>query len=110
ARLQEGGEQLRKERDDVEAHRRNPSGRAAKRLFGSRLTSRKWVRGRFRQIPGKPTRGVFMPPSALQATFTAPAALAVPKYLDQTYWWAYVHPKAVQVFERDWLVNTILFG
>ena len=37
-------------------------------------------------------------------------ALAVPRYLDETYWWAYVHPKAVQVFERDWLVDTILFG
>jgi len=37
-------------------------------------------------------------------------ALQVPKYLEQVYWWAYVHPKAVQVFERDWLVNTILFG
>jgi ubiquinone/menaquinone biosynthesis C-methylase UbiE len=34
----------------------------------------------------------------------------VPKYLDQVYWWAYVHPNAVQVFERDWLVNAILFG
>jgi ubiquinone/menaquinone biosynthesis C-methylase UbiE len=45
----------------------------------------------------------------------APAAwpavrVAVPRYLEQTYWWAYVHPKAVQVFEREWLVNTILFG
>ena len=37
-------------------------------------------------------------------------ALAVPRYLDETYWWAYVHPKAVRVFERDWLVDTILFG
>jgi ubiquinone/menaquinone biosynthesis C-methylase UbiE len=26
------------------------------------------------------------------------------------YWWAYVHPKAVHVFEREWLVNAILFG
>jgi ubiquinone/menaquinone biosynthesis C-methylase UbiE len=37
-------------------------------------------------------------------------AAAVPYYLEQTYWWAYVHPHAVQVFERDWLVSTILFG
>ena len=29
---------------------------------------------------------------------------------EQHYWWAYVHPKAVQVFEREWLVNLILFG
>jgi len=26
------------------------------------------------------------------------------------YWWAYVHPNAVQIFEREWLVNLILFG
>lgn len=34
----------------------------------------------------------------------------IPAYLEQNYWWAYVHPKAVQVFEREWLVNCILFG
>jgi ubiquinone/menaquinone biosynthesis C-methylase UbiE len=26
------------------------------------------------------------------------------------YWWAYVHPNAVHLFEREWLVNLILFG
>lgn len=43
---------------------------------------------------------------------TAPgtASLPVPGYLEQVYWWAYVHPNAVQVFERGWLVNAILFG
>ena len=34
----------------------------------------------------------------------------VPRYLEQVYWWAYVHPNAVHVFEREWLVNAILFG
>jgi ubiquinone/menaquinone biosynthesis C-methylase UbiE len=34
----------------------------------------------------------------------------VPRYLAQTYWWAYVHPRAVRVFERQWLVNLILWG
>ncbi len=34
----------------------------------------------------------------------------IPRYLEQVYWWAYVHPRAVQVFERPWLVNLILFG
>ena len=38
------------------------------------------------------------------------APLAIPNYLEQTYWWAYVHPKAVYVFERQWLVNLILWG
>ncbi|MBV8032779.1 MAG: rhodoquinone biosynthesis methyltransferase RquA, partial [Betaproteobacteria bacterium] len=27
-----------------------------------------------------------------------------------TYWWAYVHPRAVRFFERQWLVNLILWG
>jgi ubiquinone/menaquinone biosynthesis C-methylase UbiE len=39
-----------------------------------------------------------------------PEAVAVPAYLAETYWWAYVHPKAVRVFERQWLVNAILWG
>jgi ubiquinone/menaquinone biosynthesis C-methylase UbiE len=34
----------------------------------------------------------------------------VPTYLEHTYWWAYVHPNAVRLFEREWLVNLILFG
>jgi ubiquinone/menaquinone biosynthesis C-methylase UbiE len=38
------------------------------------------------------------------------AAAAVPEYLNETYWWAYVHPKAVDFFERQWLVNLILWG
>ena len=38
------------------------------------------------------------------------AALPIPRYLENDYWWAYVHPQAVAVFERQWLVNLILFG
>jgi ubiquinone/menaquinone biosynthesis C-methylase UbiE len=34
----------------------------------------------------------------------------VPRYLQKSYWWAYVHPRAVRVFERQWLVNLILWG
>jgi ubiquinone/menaquinone biosynthesis C-methylase UbiE len=36
--------------------------------------------------------------------------LPIPRYLETDYWWAYIHPRAVQVFEREWLVNLILFG
>lgn len=36
--------------------------------------------------------------------------IAVPPYLAQTYWWAYVHPNAIKFFERQWLVNLILWG
>jgi hypothetical protein len=34
----------------------------------------------------------------------------IPHYLQAHYWWAYVHPRAVHVFERQWLVNLILWG
>ncbi|MGB8104697.1 MAG: hypothetical protein WCF47_10505, partial [Pseudolabrys sp.] len=34
----------------------------------------------------------------------------VPDYLSAHYWWAYMHPKAVKLFERQWLVNFILWG
>jgi ubiquinone/menaquinone biosynthesis C-methylase UbiE len=33
-----------------------------------------------------------------------------PDYLRQNYWWAYIHPNAVRLFERQWLVNLILWG
>ena len=35
---------------------------------------------------------------------------AIPSYLSDTYWWAYIHPNAVNIFERQWLVNAILWG
>lgn len=40
----------------------------------------------------------------------ASEAVVVPAYLAETYWWAYVHPAAVRLFERQWLVNLILWG
>jgi ubiquinone/menaquinone biosynthesis C-methylase UbiE len=36
--------------------------------------------------------------------------VTIPKYLESTYWWAYLHPRAVLIFERQWLVNLILWG
>ena len=39
-----------------------------------------------------------------------PAKVEVPSYLLETYWWAYVNPAAVRIFERQWLVNSILWG
>lgn len=35
---------------------------------------------------------------------------AIPEYLVRHYWWAYVHPQAVRIFDRPWLINLILFG
>lgn len=54
-------------------------------------------------------------PIATAAVCETPAlrparTLAIPRYLEQAYWWAYVHPRAVRLFEREWLVNAILFG
>lgn len=40
----------------------------------------------------------------------AAGAPEVPLYLSETYWWAYVHPRAIHLFERQWLVNLILWG
>lgn len=34
----------------------------------------------------------------------------IPHYLTTHYWWAYVHPRAIWFFERQWLVNLILWG
>jgi ubiquinone/menaquinone biosynthesis C-methylase UbiE len=56
-----------------------------------------------------------MPPAPLEAslaggTYAKPTSPPIPRYLEQVYWWAYVHPNAVHMFEREWLVNAILFG
>jgi len=52
-----------------------------------------------RECPGKAGEIGALSPSA-----------AVPDYLSTHYWWAYIHPRAVKLFERQWLVNLILFG
>lgn len=58
-----------------------------------------------------------MSPFSPASTFGPPNSLsrttdyrAVPYYLQAHYWWAYVHPSAVKVFERQWLVNLVLWG
>ena len=48
--------------------------------------------------------------SLLYPARSAPRSPAIPNYLRQAYWWAYIHPTAVWLFEREWLVNLILFG
>ena len=35
---------------------------------------------------------------------------AIPEYLEKYYWWAYVRPWAVRLFERQWLIYLILYG
>lgn len=51
-------------------------------------------------------------PYSLNVTNTTPGATLldpIPDYLRLHYWWAYVHPNAVRLFERAWLVNLILW-
>ena len=36
--------------------------------------------------------------------------LPIPDYLDESYWWAYLHPNGVKFFDKTWVVNSILFG
>jgi len=50
----------------------------------------------------------FAPSAIPLAAEAAPPAL--PEYLRKTYAWAYVTPAAVRRFERQWLVNLILWG
>ena len=56
-----------------------------------------------------------MPPNPSEAIldlreFANSRELPIPGYLEQLYWWAYVRPNAVRVFDRKWLINAILFG
>jgi len=46
---------------------------------------------------------------AADAVGSQPSAV-IPEYLNVHYWWAYIHPRAIQVFERQWLINLILWG
>jgi ubiquinone/menaquinone biosynthesis C-methylase UbiE len=52
--------------------------------------------------------------SGYTAAETRTAALEpapqIPEYLQDTYWWAYLHPKSFWFFEREWVVNLILWG
>ena len=48
--------------------------------------------------------------SARREPLGGSAPVALPAYLQETYWWAYLHPRAVRIFERQWLVNLILWG
>lgn len=40
----------------------------------------------------------------------SPLKINVPHYLEETYWWAYIHPNAVSFFENQWVINLILWG
>lgn len=49
-------------------------------------------------------------PTAIAKALHVQEPASIPAYLENTYWWAYLHPRAVHIFERQWLVNLILWG
>jgi len=51
-----------------------------------------------------------MPTTLPLRTHESGPSTKIPAYLQETYWWAYIHPRAVWLFERAWLVNAILLG
>lgn len=46
-------------------------------------------------------------PDRLQAR---PGQPDIPRYLVESYWWAYLHPAAIAFFDHPWIVNLILWG
>lgn len=36
--------------------------------------------------------------------------MPIPRYLEETYWWAYVRPWAIWFWDRQWIVECILLG
>ncbi len=50
--------------------------------------------------------------SALRANAPASslAEAGIPRYLVESYWWAYLHPAAIAFFDHPWVVNLILWG
>ncbi len=55
--------------------------------------------------------GIDIPNTGQEAVQLNPVTVpAIPDYLQDTYWWAYLHPKSFWFFEREWVVNLILWG
>jgi ubiquinone/menaquinone biosynthesis C-methylase UbiE len=54
--------------------------------------------------------GILAPPVSMSLPGAVQAEHSIPDYLNEVYWWTYVHPRAVRFFERQWLVNLILWG
>lgn len=49
-------------------------------------------------------------PTEIYRNYRLSSQVKIPDYLQETYWWAYLHPRGVRFFERQWLVNLILWG
>lgn len=63
----------------------------------------------FRMLPSVIATPMPLPNRSIIESQPGPNAKP-PHYLTAHYWWAYVHPRAVWFFERQWLINLILWG
>src|SRR3954452_22215412 len=66
--------------------------------------------GRLSWYGSRSGRTLVIAPVAALAAGAGKAEHRIPDYLNEVYWWTYVHPRAVRFFERQWLVNLILWG
>lgn len=60
--------------------------------------------------PASPSTPAFLQAPPEPADVKLNPAVEIPDYLQETYWWAYLHPRGVKFFDRTWMVNSILFG
>jgi ubiquinone/menaquinone biosynthesis C-methylase UbiE len=49
-------------------------------------------------------------PDTAGNAFPPVARADIPPYLRQVYWWAYIHPTGLRIFDRRWVTNLILWG
>ncbi len=64
-------------------------------------------------LPETSRRAIHSPPATSTAVLYSPGeagAPPVPTYLSEVYDWAYLNPRNVQLFDREWVVATILWG
>jgi hypothetical protein len=66
--------------------------------------------GSYLPVTDRDLAGPLSSPVAALAAGAGKAEHRIPDYLNEVYWWTYVHPRAVRFFERQWLVNLILWG
>jgi ubiquinone/menaquinone biosynthesis C-methylase UbiE len=66
--------------------------------------------GSYFPVTDRDLAGPLSSPVNALAADTGQAGHRIPDYLNEVYWWTYVHPRAVRFFERQWLVNLILWG
>lgn len=63
--------------------------------------------GSFNGLVGAEGEALGSAPATVRAKSDSPS---IPAYLRDTYSWAYLHPRSIWLFEREWVVNLILWG